>query len=88
MIELILIASLSPLSPISAPVASVQPCVWPNTCASQPAVIASVQPCVWPNTCASKREADAEAVAAFQPCGIPNKCRQAEVAAALGDLHT
>ena len=41
MIELILIASLSPLSPISAPVASVQPCVWPNTCASQkPAAVA------------------------------------------------
>ncbi|MBI5240096.1 MAG: hypothetical protein HY926_06460 [Elusimicrobia bacterium] len=54
MIELILLASLSPLNPISAAPAPVEPCVWPNTCASQ--VVAQVQPCVWPNTCAGRKD--------------------------------
>ena len=73
MIELILMASLSTLNPISAPAASVQPCVWPNTCATQP--VASVQPCVWPNTCAKKAEIKVEvAEGPFQTCVWPNKC--------------
>ena len=64
MIELILIAGLSPIKSM----VSVEPCVWPNTCISQPVVVASVEPCVWPNTCASK----AAQIAGFTPRSTSN----------------
>ncbi|MBI4678504.1 MAG: hypothetical protein HY748_13075 [Elusimicrobia bacterium] len=59
MLELILLASLNAANPATA---QVQPCVWPNLCASQPAAVAQadVKPepkakdyetCVWPNRC-------------------------------------
>jgi hypothetical protein len=75
MIELILMASLSPLTPISAPAASVQPCVWPNTCSTQkaqPKPADRVEPCVWPNTCTKEPVVVAEGP--FQTCVWPNKC--------------
>ncbi|MFA6316535.1 MAG: hypothetical protein WC943_03885 [Elusimicrobiota bacterium] len=79
MFELILIASLSPMAPMTA---QVQPCVWPNLCQTQPQTqTAQVQPCVWPNLCQSEPlpvvaviRAKVAAAGDYTTCVWPNKC--------------
>jgi hypothetical protein len=70
MIDLILMLSLSPVNPICAPMASVQPCVWPNTCANQPQAVAGFQPCGNPNKCKAVDVASGP----VQTCVWPNQC--------------
>ncbi|MFA6002834.1 MAG: hypothetical protein WC881_02075 [Elusimicrobiota bacterium] len=49
MLELILLASLTP----AVAQTPTEPCLWPNTCMSQPIAV-NIEPCVWPNTCAQQ----------------------------------
>jgi len=70
MIELILMASLTPMNPISINVEQFKPCVWPNTCGARAVEVAQFQPCVWPNKCAEKTVASLP----IEPCVWPNKC--------------
>ena len=79
MFELILIASLSPMSPMTA---QVQPCVWPNLCRTEAVEVSQVQPCVWPNLCQSQPQPQVAVIRAskqanagdYTTCVWPNKC--------------
>lgn len=65
MLSLILTLAMLEAAP-AAPVAQIQPCVWPNTCRSTE--LAQFKPCVWPNTCAVTPRAQ------FETCVWPKRC--------------